>query len=44
MSGLLVDSGYNPIKPNYMKADTDDDGLDDNEEVDVEFTKVEVPG
>lgn len=27
-----------------MKADTDDDGLDDNEEVDVELTKVEVPG
>ena len=23
MSGLLVDSGYNPIKPNYMKPDTD---------------------
>ena len=44
MSGLLVDSGYNPIKPNYMKPDTDDDGLDDNEEVDVELTKVEVPG
>ena len=44
MSGLLVDSGYNPIKPNYMKPDTDDDGLDDNEEVDVELTKVEIPG
>lgn len=44
MSGLLVDSGYNPIKPNYMKPDTDDDGFDDNEEVDVELTKVEVPG
>ena len=27
-----------------MKTDTDDDGLDDNEEVDVELTKVEVPG
>ena len=39
MSGLLVDSGYNPIKPNYMKPDTDDDGFDDNVEVDVE-----VPG
>lgn len=36
MSGLLVDSGYNPIKPNYMKPDTDDDGFDDNVEVDVE--------
>lgn len=44
MSGLLVDSGYNPIKPNYMKPDTDDDGFDDNVEVDVELTKVEVPG
>ena len=33
MSGLLVDSGYNPIKPNYMKPDTDD-----------ELTNVEVPG
>ena len=28
MSGLLVDSGYNPIKPNYMKPDTDDVLLD----------------
>ena len=44
MSGLLVDSGYNPIKPNYMKPDTDDDGFDDNVEVDVELTKVEIPG
>ncbi len=44
MSGLLVDSGYNPIKPNYMKDDTDYDCLDDNEEDDVELTKVEVPG
>ena len=41
---ILVDSGYNPIKPNYMKPDTDDDGFDDNVEVDVELTKVEVPG
>ena len=44
MSGLLVDSGYNPIKPNYMKPDTDDDGFDDNVEVDVELTKVGLPG
>lgn len=44
MSGLLVDSGYNLIKPNYMKPDTDDDGFDDNVEVDVELTEVEIPG
>ena len=27
-----------------MKPDTDDDGFDDNVEVDVELTNVEVPG
>lgn len=42
--GLLVDSSCNPIKTNYLKLDTDDDCLDDNEEVDVELTKIEIPG
>ena len=27
-----------------MKSDTDADGLDDNEEVDVELTKIEIQG
>ena len=44
MSGLIVSSNCKIVNTDYMKADTDDDGLDDNEEVDVEFTKVEVPG
>ncbi len=44
MSGLIVSSNCKIVNTDYMKADTDDDGLDDNEEVDVELTKVEVPG
>lgn len=44
MSGLIVSSNCKIVNTEYMKADTDDDGLDDNEEVDVELTKVEVPG
>ena len=44
MSGLIVSSNCKLVNTDYMKADTDDDGLDDNEEVDVELTKVEVPG
>ena len=44
MSGLIVSSNCKIVNTDYMKADTDDDGLDDNEEVDVELTKVEIPG
>ena len=44
MSGLIVSSNCKIVNTDYMKTDTDDDGLDDNEEVDVELTKVEVPG
>lgn len=44
MSGLIVSSNCKIVNTDYMKADTDDDGPDDNEEVDVELTKVEVPG
>ena len=44
MGGLIVSSNCKIVNTDYMKADTDDDGLDDNEEVDVELTKVEVPG
>ena len=43
MSGLIVSSNCKIVNTDYMKADTDDDGLDDNEEVDVELTKVEIP-
>ena len=44
MSGLIVSSNCKIVNTDYLKADTDDDGLDDNEEVDVELTKVEVTG
>ena len=44
MSGLIVSSNCKIVNTDYMKADTDDDGPDDNEEVDVELTKVEIPG
>ena len=43
-SAKIVSSNCKIVNTDYMKADTDDDGLDDNEEVDVELTKVEIPG
>ena len=44
MSGLIVSSNCKIVNTDYMKADTDDDGLMTMKKVDVELTKVEIPG